>query len=195
MSFAGALHVFAIEEVDVPAGFVLHVISHPTDPTSPIREIHYAQPFMGFPYVVAEFENGDTFHFWLQSGAVWQADHIYKLGDIVAPSVANGFAFQATRLTAPNIAWAPDVQRTVGDIIEPTVYNDFFYTVVDTLGDNPRSGTTEPIWPTEDGAQISEDADGNTDATPTNTPQPDVNATPNPATNDRYTGGFGPAQQ
>lgn len=192
MSFEGTLHVFAIEEVDLPAGFTLHIINHPTDPTSPIQEIHYAEPFMGFPYVAAEFENGDTFHYWLQSGDTWQADHIYKAGDIVLPSVPNGLSFQATRISAPNLSWAPNVQRTVGDVIEPTVYNDFFYTVVDTLGDNPRSGTTEPVWPESDGAQINEDADGSTADPTITTPPPTSNTQPNPVTQDRYSGGFGP---
>ena len=35
----------------------------------------------------AEFENGDVFHYWLQTGDTWQADHVYQLGDIVSPSV------------------------------------------------------------------------------------------------------------
>lgn len=190
MSFDGALHVFSNESVDVPPGFVLHVLTHPDSADIPITIIHFAAPFLGFPYVVAEFEGGDIFHFWLQSGPTWLPDHIYKAGDIVLPSVPNGISFQATRISAPNLSWAPNVQRTIGDVIEPTVYNDFFYTVVDTLGDNPRSGTVEPIWPTEDGARINEDADGTTADPTTVTPPPDTATTPSPAVTDRY--GRGP---
>jgi hypothetical protein len=188
MAFDGALHVFAIEEVVVPDGVVLHVIQHPTDPTQAIAEINFAKPFMGFPYVVATFADGVTQHYWLQSGDVWTADTIYKAGDIVVPSVSNGLAYQATRSGDPNLSWAPNVQRALGDIIEPTVYNDYFYTVVDTQGDNPRSGTVEPDWPTEDGAQISEDAEGATTSTGTPTTAPDSATTPNPVTQDRYGG-------
>lgn len=185
-SFEDALHVYSNEVVDVPAGFVLHVITHPDDVNLPIVEIHFAAPFLGFLYVVAEFEGGDVFHFWLQTGDTWLPDHIYKAGDIVVPTVPNGLSFQATRISSPKLSWAPNVQRALGDEIEPTVYNDFFYTVVDTLGDNPRSGTVEPIWPTTDGAQISEDADGTTTDPTTTTPPPDNSTTPSPAVADRY---------
>lgn len=193
-AFDGTLHVYADEEVDVPSGITLHIVQHPdATPEVPIRisEINFAKPFMGFIFVSATFENGDTYLYWLQTGDVWQADHVYKLGDIVAPSVPNGLAFQAQRLTQPNIAWAPNVTRALGDVIEPTVYNDFLYTVVDTQGDNPRSGTTEPVWPTEDGAQIIEDADGSAPTGSDQTVVPDPNATPAPTTSDRYDNGLG----
>jgi hypothetical protein len=189
MAFRGELHVFSHHFVDVPDGIVLHVIQHPTDPTSPIAEINFAAPFMGFPYVVATFENGDTWHFWLQDGDVWQANHVYKLGDIVTPSVPNGFSYQAGRLLPADPVWAPNVTREVGDVVEPTVYNDFKYTVIDTQGTNPRSGATEPVWPTEDGAQIIEDADG-TDSTPSSVNEPaDPSAVPAPGIRDRYRNG------
>ena len=105
---------------------------------------------------------------------------------IVAPSTPNGLAFQAQRLTDPNVAWAPNVNRAIGDVVEPTVYNDYYFTVVDTQGDNPRSGATEPAWPTTPGAQVIEDADGSLTAPTTPTQMPDPTATPAPATADRY---------
>ncbi len=189
MAFEGALHVFSHHEISVPDGVVLHVITNPTDVTSPIAEINFAKPFMGFPYVVATFENGETWHFWLQSGDVWQADHAYKLGDIVAPSVPNGFAYQATRLLPASPPWAPNVQRAIGDVIEPTVFNNFKYTVVDTQGANPRSGTVEPTWPTDDGARINEDADGTESGALVSTNTPDTAALPAPNVRDRYKNG------
>ncbi len=193
MAFEGMLHVFADELVTVPEGIELHIITHPdATPEAPIplAEINFAAPFMGFPYVSATFENGDTYHFWLQSGPEWQAETVYKLGDIVVPSDPFGLAFQAQRLTAPNTAWAPNVQRSLGDVIEPTVYNDFYYTVVDTQGTNPRSGTTEPTWPTEDGAQVFEDADGSADTPASFTEMPDVNSAPAPTIAGRYSNGL-----
>jgi hypothetical protein len=189
MAFRGELHVFSDHFVDVPTGIVLHVITHPNatvDEPIALSEINFASPFMGFPYVVATFENGDTYHFWLQDGDVWQADHIYKFGDIVVPSVANGFAYQASRLLPANTQWAANVLRSLGDVVEPTVYNDFFYTVVDTQGDNPRSGTVEPIWPTTDGARINEDADGTSSEPPSVTQPPDIAALPAPDVRNRY---------
>ncbi len=187
-AYAALIHLFAIESVDVPEGHELHVITHPTDATIELAFIHYAEPFMGFLYVAAEFVDGTFQHYWLQTGAEWQAETIYRAGDIVIPTTPNGFAYQATRLTPPNNSWAPNVLRDVGDIVEPTVYNDFYYTVVDVQGDNPRSGTTEPTWPTEDGAQVIEDAEGTT-APQVPTEPPDVTAQPNPETADRYSNG------
>lgn len=193
-AFAGSLHVFAASTIAVPGGFVLHVITHPTAGGVPIavNKVYFAQPFMGFLYVVADFVGftGTYYHYWLQTGAVWQASHTYRHGDIVAPSTPNGFAYQASRLSAPSLQWAPGVQRAVSAVIEPTVYNDYYYTVVNVLGSNPRSGETEPEWPTEAGAQISEDADGLGDVgSSTTTATPDNSSTPNPDTVDRYAGG------
>jgi hypothetical protein len=193
-AFDGALHVFAAAQVDVPDGYVLHIITHPdASPDDPIaiEEINFAAPFMQFLYVSATFVNGDTYHFWLQTGDTWQANTVYSLGDVVTPSVPNGLAFQAQRLTDPNLAWAPNVTRQIGDVVEPTVYNDYYYTVVDVQGDNPRSGATEPTWPTEDGAQVIEDADGAGGAPTTPTDMPDPNAQPSQSTSDRYDNGLG----
>lgn len=189
VAFEGTLHVFATEDVTVPDGYTLHIIAHPdATPDEPIdiEEINFAWPFMGYIYASVTFVGGDTFHYWLQTGDEWQPETIYSLGDIVAPSIPNGLAFQAQRLTEPNIAWAPNVNRTDGDIVEPTVYNNYYYTVVDTQGANPRSGETEPEWPTTPGAQVIEDADGSTTAPPAPTEMPDPNAVPAPGTSDRY---------
>jgi hypothetical protein len=197
-SFDGSLHVFAAETVAVPAGYTLNILTHPAGSNEDgsaieLSEIHFAAPFLGFLYVVAEFEDadfdhglGNIFHFWLQTGDVWEANTVYKLGDIVTPSTPNGRAYQATRLTAPFPSWKKGVERELGDIIEPTVYNDFYYTVVEVIGDNPVSGQTEPVWPTADGEQVAEDSASEFDGLTGTTPQPDPDAAPSPATQDRY---------
>lgn len=201
VSFDGELHIFAIESIpdeDMPEGYVLHVIQHPAQfdvdgNPIPLLKIHFAKPFMGFLYVVAEFEEVETdeewgfvFHYWIRTGAVWEANTVYKFGDIVLPSTPNGLAYQATRLSAPNPSWAPGARREVYDVIEPTVYNDFYYTVVETEGAQPRSGTTEPDWPTESGARIFEDADGTAASATLPTTQPDVDTVVDSATRERY---------
>lgn len=190
-AFNGSLHVFAASTIAVPAGFVLHVITHPLAGDVPIalNKVYFAQPFMGFLYVVANFTGylTDYYHFWLQTGDIWQANHTYKHGDIVAPSTPNGFAYQASRFSAPSLQWAAGVKRAISDVIEPTVYNDFLYTVVSVQGSNPRSGETEPEWPTSAGAQISEEADGLGDVgATTTTGTPDNATTPSPGAVDRY---------
>lgn len=195
-SFDGALHVFSASSVTVPSGYVLHVISHPDSPpdgVNPIAldKIHFAEPIMGALYVVAEFVGGDVFHFWLQSGPVWQANRIYKIGDIVTPSTPNGFSYQATRVSSPYPSWAQGVARAVSDRIEPTVFNNYYYTAVAVAGINPASGTVEPVWPTSDGATVIEDTELTISAAATTTTQPNVDTTPAPDTQDRY-GGFTP---
>lgn len=191
-SFGATLHTFCHKTVSIPAGYTLHVISHPdslgntVDPIE-LDKVHFSEPMMGFLYVVAEFENGDIFHYWLQSGDTWVADTIYKLGAIVVPTNVNGLSYQATRLSAPFPAWKAGAARATNDVIEPTVYNDFFYTVTDTQGDNPTSGAVEPTWATEEGAQTIEDTElGDSTSGGSATEQPDVDAAPSPDTQDRY---------
>lgn len=193
--FDGSRHTFASESVAVPDGYTLHVLFHPdfdpdeVDPTQfELSRIHFAEPFLGFLYVVAEFNDGQIFHYWLQTGGVWEADTVYNVGDIVEPSVPNGLTYRASRLGSAFPSWAPNVARTDGpppDQIEPTEYNGFFYTVVEATGATPQSGTTEPDWPTEEGAQISEDTDSTTSGNATTTPPPDTQ-TPTTVVRTRY---------
>ncbi len=180
-SFGGSIHVFASEVVDVPDGYTLNVLTHPDsteDTPIVLDKIYFAVPYLGFLYVVAKFDNGDVFHFWLRSSGTWTADTVYKNGDVVTPTVPNGLLYQATRVGAPLPSWAPNVPRAVNDTVEPTVYNDFFYTVVDVTGATPRSGTVEPIWPEQDGAQVTEDVDGILSSTAVSTPATGDTAVP-----------------
>jgi len=167
-----------------PDKYVVATIRHPTDPTIKLEQIHFQAPFMGFLYVAAEFEDGNTWHYWLEELDAWSANTDYKIGDRVFATTENGYAYKATRPGSPNVAWAEGVARTLGDVIEPTVYNGYKYTVIDTTGDSPASGTVEPDWPTESGAQIIEYAHGEDSNTVENTvvdPDPDAGTIP-----DRY---------
>ncbi len=181
--FDELLHVFSHQVETVPVGYVNHVITNPVDNTQLIRTIHFAEPFLGFLYVVAEFEDDSVYHYWLASVGTWEANHVYKAGDAVTATADTGLIYKATRAGPPNPSWAPGITRTVGEIVEPTVYNDFFYTVVDTEG-SARSGTTEPIWPTEDGAQITEESDTDTPTSQSVT-FPPANSVPSDVS-DRY---------
>ena len=199
VAFDDSRHVFGSESVTVPDGYTLHVLAHPEGPDGngepiPIKQIHFAEPMMGYLYVVAEFEDvsgfeptmGNIFHYWIQQGEIWTGLTVYSLGDIAAPSVANGLQYKATRLTNPNPQWAASVARSIGDIVEPTVFNNFYYVVVDTEGDNPVSGPTEPTWPTEEGARVYEDSLGAYDGLVTVADQPNPDYTVQQSTKDRY---------
>lgn len=192
VSFEGELHTFsAAFGVTVPSGYVVHVISHPdsdAEITIDISKIHFAKPYMGFLYVVAEFVGGDIYHFWLQGGSEWAANTVYRNGAVVQPSIPNGLAYKAIRTSSPFPSWAPNVPRTDGpppEIIEPTIYNDFYYTVVETIGSNPTSGTTEPDWPEEEGARVFEDTEGVL-GVEIDTTQPPATPQPDPGTSGRY---------
>lgn len=139
--------------------FEVVVIVDPEDITSPIAKIHFSAAYLGVPFVVAEFENGNTYPFWLQAGIPWEADTAYQIGSYVVPTTANGFTYRASRLGDPAPLWAPDVARTVGEVVEPTTPNGYQYEAIETIGDNPRSGKVEPVWPTTDGATVVEDVD------------------------------------
>lgn len=162
-AFQDSLHVFSHQEETLPDPFVNHILFHPENTPELVHEIsviHFSQPFLGFLYVVAEFDDEQIFHFWLQLDGEWQANTIYRVGDVIEPTTPNGLAYRATRIGAANPLWAPRVPRAVGDRVEPTVANGFYFEVVDTIGANPASGDVEPIWPTEEGAQVSEDTEG-----------------------------------
>lgn len=192
--FKGSRHTFAAQTVAVPPGYTLHVLVHPEqDPGEaviPIKRIHFAEPFLGYLYVVAEFEDDSVWHYWLQGSASWQANTVYFEGDIIFPTVLNGLAYQATRSAASNPVWTPNTPRALGDIVEPTAANanGYYYTVVDTSGATPSSGSVEPTWPPEDGAQVVE----STDITPvtTDTDAIDPTTTPGSDVTDRYGSGL-----
>lgn len=184
--FNGSRHTFAAATVAVPVGYTLHVLVHPDqDPGEaviPLERIHFAEPFLGFLYVVAEFNDGTVWHYWLRGSSTWTADTVYMIGDVIFPTVANGLAYMATRVNSSNPLWTANAPRAIGDIVEPTTENanGYYYTVVDTSGDTPTSGSTEPNWPAEAGAQVVESTDitpdsTDTDATdPTNDPGSDI---------------------
>ncbi len=180
-SFRGELVVFGTAEATMPAGFRLEILTHPTDTDRTLREIHYAGAFLGYLYVVAEWDNGDVFHYWLQRQTTWKPNTFYDLGELVEPTIRNGYAYRATRLGDPGVVWAPNVSRAMGDVIEPTGQNGYQYTVTNTIGADPRSGDLEPTWPTEDGATVDENTDvgnpggsGTGNNTPPSIPPPEV---------------------
>lgn len=155
--FKDKFHVCAATPIaSTDARVVIDVLRHPDAGfTGALKKIWYAQPMLGYPYIVAEFDNGDVFHYWLRAPAAWLPNHAYNVGDLVQPTSPNGYYYQATAQTAPP-AWAPSVARALDDIVQPTTATGWKYTVTAVSGDNPASGKTEPVWPQIDGATITE---------------------------------------
>jgi hypothetical protein len=194
-AFGGELHVFCHTQVEIPEGYVLNILTHPdppidiyaytqdynvTDTGVELKTIHFAEPFMGGLYVVAEFQDDSVFHYWLQPGTEWEASTVYAAGDLIQPTTPNGLLYRATRLGDPNQPWQPGELRFDGindayaqSVVEPTTYNGFYYVCIETQGSNPRSGSTEPVWPTYENGQVIERTDtGVPDETTIDSPPP-----------------------
>lgn len=179
VNFNGTPHVFSNTQVaGMPEGVELVVLLSPDGAALTITKIHFAEPFLGFLYVVAEFEDGGIYHYWLQAAEEWEPNTAYGIGALVRPTTGStGVVFRATRAGSPYPTWSAGAPRTIADRIEPAVYNDFYYQVIQVTGINPRSGNAEPLWPAADGAVV---LDG-PDITPT--PPPPVAPPPPPPTN------------
>lgn len=199
--FNGVFQVFTSGSgVSAPAGFKVNVLSHPGGDAS-LKRIWKAEPFMGGIYVVAEWSNGDVFHYYLVTGKSWSADTVVKPGDIITPDEANGMMYVARPSGEPGTLWEAGAEREVGDVVEPTVANGFKYEVIEAHGNPPRSGSVEPEWPAETDAIVVEEADSQTPPPPTQQ-QPPPSTPPgyeNPggnygsAWNNRDRGGLGSA--
>lgn len=159
VSFQGVFHVFANTPTTVPSGYIDHVLVNPVDASLALLKIHFASPFMGFLYVVAEFTDGSVYHYWLQSNGTWTANTVYMNGDYVLPTVDTGFAYAATRLVVPHPVWASNIAVSVNDIYEPTIYNGYMFKAIAVAGDAPHTGAVEPAWPVVENAQIQEFGD------------------------------------
>lgn len=180
-AFQNKLHVFADTVVTMTDDrFVCNVIKHPTNASASLYEIHKAVPFVGHLYVVAEFIDGDVYHYWLRSPETWAASTDYQQNDLVIPSTPNGYAYRARRLGSAYPLWGAGTARAVNDRIEPTTYNGFYFTVTAVYGANPSSGQTEPTWNASAGATTVESSDGQVQTVPgTGTP---VIVNPQPGT-------------
>lgn len=183
-AFAGGLVVFSHVVVGAaPAGVTVEVLPHPLDVNDvPLREIHYAGPFLGSLYVTAEFEDGVVCDYWLETAETWQANRNYLPDALVQPTTPNGYAYRASRTGSPGVVWAAGVERAVGDVVEPRVFNGFEYVCIEAEGSPPRSGATEPNWPAAAGAIMIEEADVDL-APPSSQQQPPGSAVPPRYTN------------
>jgi hypothetical protein len=114
--FDGFLNVFSTSYGALAPPFYLNVLTHPTNPAAQLTYIWFAQPFMGFLYVVAQF-NVDTitsgvpdiFHYWLQESGEWNETTVYTATSIVVPETPNGLAYQAVRSLPANPTWSPNL--------------------------------------------------------------------------------------
>ena len=150
--FANTVTASASSDVEV------EVLVNPADASQAIKDIHFAMPFLGYLYVVAEFANGEVYHYWLEKGEAWEPGKTYLPGALVRPTNSNGLAYRLEGNTSSYVPWTANAARALGDVVVPTTDNGYKYTVIETGGDSARSGTTEPAWPTATGGTVYEDA-------------------------------------
>lgn len=190
LHFDGSFHVFASTDVaSIPSGYTLNIVRAPDG--SALSKIHFAEPFMGRLYVVAEFADGDIYHYWLKTTSAWAANTEYEFSEAVTPTSANNYTYIPKRTGQPNPTWSPGASRTVGDKVEPTIFNGYYFEVITASGTNPRSGVVEPAWATDPnivpGKRYIESVDG-TFQPPTPTPprDPDRDSPLDDDLDDRY---------
>lgn len=183
----GVFNVFATSLQTVPGGYNCNVLVHPTNPAATLVKIWFAKPFMGFPYVAAEFSTGEVLHYWLQSDGTWAANHVYTNGAIVTPTTPNGLAFQAQRTMAPNPVWTAQRNVALNDVVEPTTYNGYAFKATAVAGASPHTGSTEPSWPAVEAATVQEFGDFSTSSSTADTTGSDTTGQPLGTTiTDRY---------
>lgn len=190
MADNGIFNVFSITQQSVPAGYQDNILVHPVDATLTIDTIWFAKPFMGFPFVVAEFLDGSVFHYWLQNSGTWAPNTVYKTGTLILPlTTPTGLAYLATRISAVNPTWQPETGIALNAIIEPTEYTGYQYKAVAVAGTSPHTGPSQPVWPIIAGATLQEFGDFDTSSTDAGTTQGSTTSTAQPLSTtitDRY---------
>jgi hypothetical protein len=139
----------------------IKTLRHPTSTTAVLVAIHAAFPFLTRLYVVAEFDDGLIQHYWLDEPDLWTANTVLGYGYRVRANAVgfgpkNGFYYRATNVDT-TIAWTASTTKVVGNFVQPTIANGFKYEATAVTGAAPvQTGSTEPTWPTTDGATIVE---------------------------------------
>jgi hypothetical protein len=157
----GTFNIFssAYSTAALPANYVLNVLSNPNNSTASPVTIFYAKPFMGFPYVVAQFSDNSVFHYWLQNNGTWTSTTDYTSASIVLPPVVNGLAYQGVREFPSQPNWAPDTLVTSASYVEPNTPTGFAYQAIAVTGSPVHTGLSEPVWPTVAGGIVQEFGD------------------------------------
>jgi len=192
--FNGSLYTFTAHAVSNPGTAIVEILTHPTPGfAGELYRIHFAAPFMGLLYVVAEFDDHNIYHYWLQNPPAWTEFTIYHENDLVQPTVPNGFYYKAQLDNNAPPAWQALHQYSTGDNVQPTTYNGFFYTATNLLPASPTSSSdTEPTWPTTENSFVLESSAGGTSVQPT-PPTPPAAPAPGTSAGGRYSnpGGSG----
>jgi hypothetical protein len=130
VAFNGVLYTFAAGSSPIitsgSASYVIIPLQHPNGTAATLTKIHFAKPFMGFMYVVAEFSDPLIVHYWLQTPPTWKAATVYQANQQVQPSTPNGFYYKCVQIANPP-AWTALLQHYQYDFVQPSTYNGYQY--------------------------------------------------------------------
>lgn len=191
VAFQGVFYAFTADPTKIVStgSYQVVLLRHPqgTSFSGQLSKIHYAQPFMGYLYVVAQFTDGLIRHYWLQNPPAWAQHTIYQANTMVQPTTPNGFYYVAIQTNNPP-AWQPNMSVTGSPpmVVQPTVYNGYEYTVSTYTGTAATTGPTEPTWPTSQGATVTEYSTGYKNPIPAQPPVPPNANPPGTGTGGRY---------
>lgn len=129
--YNGVFYRFTAAQTGITSGggstYVIIPLVHPTNTAATLSKIHFAQPFMGFLYVVAQFSDGYVGHYWLQNPPAWKTGTFYLPSTLIQPTAANGFYYKAVPYRTSVPAWTALLQHNLSDIIQPSVSNGYYY--------------------------------------------------------------------
>lgn len=193
VAFQGVFYSFTadITKVVSTGSYQVLMLRHPTNGAAQLKTIHYAQPFMGYIYVVAEFTDGVVRHYWLQNPSAWVANTTYATNTLVQPTTPNGYYYTAVQGPAPPV-WKPGMALTAitAYTVQPTTYNGFYYTSIPQAGlvfSVVYTGPNEPSWGTTAGSITYDFSTGNQTIITKPQPTPPPAPPPGNGTGGRYT--------
>ncbi len=79
--------------------FVANKVPHPSAPSAAVSLIHFADTFNGVLYVVAQYDNGQILHHYLDDVSLltaWAATTALAAGAVRRPTVSNGYRYEVT---------------------------------------------------------------------------------------------------
>lgn len=171
-AYSGQLYTFSSAALPGLPALTNIVLPHPTNSALTIIRIHYAQPFLGRLYVVAEFSDNSIHHYWVDNPPARKPLNIYGYLERVQPTVPNGYYYEASNVSTAT-RWTSGETIVVNDLRQPTTYNKYNYKAISVVGTAPvKTSETEPTWPTQHGATVVEYSYGA--APPVTTPPPPV---------------------
>ena len=132
--------------------FQANKVQHPVSAALAVSKVHFADMFNGALYAVAQYSDASIRHHYLSVPSAWAATTSVTLQGQRSPTVSNGYRYTVTDVSSGLTAWAATTAITINAVRRPTTSNTLRYEA--TTGGT--TGGSEPIWPTTDGATVTD---------------------------------------